>query len=128
MAGLCGNLQHYLEVEIELAEARETASMSKEDSSSSDMQGRWTLLMAPIYRRYVKQCRRARESSESRDPVRRAFREERRKLMNTYWATKSAKYLAAAKERDTDEIGDTEIDTDSSLECIVVASHTACQQ
>jgi len=116
-----------LEVEIELAEARETASMSKEDSSSSDMQGRWTLLMAPIYRRYVKQCRRARESSESRDPVRRAFREERRKLMNTYWATRSAKYLAAAKDCDI-EIDDTEIDTDSSLECIVVASDTACQQ
>ena len=48
--------------------------------------------------------------------------------MNKHWGTRSAKYLAAAKERDTDEIGDTEIDTDSSLECIVVASDTACQQ
>ena len=126
MAGLCGNLAHYLEVEIELAEARETACMSKEDKRSYDMQRRWTLLMAPIYKKYLKQSKQARESRESGRPYRREFKEERSKLANKHWGTRSAKYLAPAADCDT-EI-DTEIDTDSSLECSIVAPHTACQQ
>ena len=130
MAVLYGNLEHYLQyfvVEAELAEAKETACMSKEDKRSRGTQGLWTLIMAPICKKFVKQCKRARESRESRAPYRRAFREERRKLVNKHWGTRSAKYLAAAKDCDT-EIEATEIDSDSSLECIVVVPHTACQQ
>ena len=112
MVGLCGNLEHYLEVEIELAEARETACMSKEDKRSYDMQWRWTLLMAPIYKKYLKQSKQARESRESRLPYRREFREERSKLVNKHWGTRSAKHLAAAADSDT-EI-DTEIGTDDA--------------
>ena len=126
MAGLCGNLAHYLEVEIELAEARETACMSKEDKRSYDMQRRWTLLMAPVYKKYLKH-KHARESRESGRSYRREFKEERRKLANKHWGTRSAKYLAPAADCDTD-IADTEIDTDSSLECSIVEPHTACQQ
>ena len=114
MQGFCGNIAHYLEAEIEAAEARETAFMWKEDERSYDMQRRWTLIMAPTYTKYRNKFKQARASRESGAPYRREFKEERSKLVNKHWGTRSAEHLAPAA--DTDSIADTEIDTEIDMD------------
>ena len=78
--------------------------------------------MAPIYEKYLKQSKQARESRESGRPYRREFKEERSKLANKHWGTRSAKYLAAAADCDT-EI-DTEIHMDDACVYHYGATHS----